>query len=86
MFYIDLSDKEIETNIRFNVIIETNDVLNASTTSVTLHCNYEPINNATKLATLFMNGGIGRLGTDIILTSVLVVENDVYLTARQDTP
>jgi len=85
VFNIDLSDNEIETNIRFNVIIETNDVLNASTTSVTLHCNYEPINNATKLATLFKNGGVGRLSANITINEDLTLNKDVYIVGNDKT-
>lgn len=84
-FDIDLTNKENESNIRFKVLIEANDVINASETQVSLPCKYEGINNLTKLTTLFRNGGVGRLTSNITLNNDLTVTKSVYIIGNDKT-
>ena len=85
VFDIDLTSKQTEGKVRFNVIVDTNDVLNATETEVTLQSNYETINNESKLITLFKNGGIGRLGANITLTNDLTITKDVLIIGNTKT-
>ena len=85
VFDIDLTDKQNEGKFRFNVLIEANDVINASETEVTLNSSFETINNETKLQTLFRNGGIGRLGANITLTNDLTISKDVLILGNSKT-
>ena len=71
--------KENEGNIRFKVIVEDNQVINASETFVSLNCTYEAINTVSKLTNLFNRGGVGRITSNLTLTSDLTVNNDVYM-------
>ena len=84
-FDIDLTNKQTEGKVRFNVIVDTNDVLNNTETEVTLQSNYETINNESKLITLFKNGGIGRLGSNITLTNDLTISKDVLIIGNTKT-
>ena len=79
VFELDLTSKQTEGKVRFNVIVDTNDVLNSTETSVTLLSQFENIDTLSKLDTLFSNGGIGRLGNDITLTQDLTLANDVLI-------
>ena len=84
-FEIDLTDKENESNIRLTVIVEANNVINATSTEVSLPCKYESINTASKLSTLFKNGGVGRLTSNITLTDDLTVTKPVYIIGNDKT-
>jgi hypothetical protein len=85
VFDIDLTSKQTESKVRFNVLIEANDVINATETEVTLNSSFETINNETKLQTLFRNGGIGRLGANITLTNDLTISKDVLIIGNTKT-
>ena len=85
VFDIDLTSKQNEGKVRFNVLIEANDVINATETEVTLNSSFETINNETKLRTLFRNGGIGRLGSNITLTNDLTISKDVLIIGNDKT-
>lgn len=85
VFDIDLTSKQNEGKVRFNVIVNANDVLNTSETTVTLNSSFETINNESKLITLFKNGGIGRLGANITLTNDLTITKDVLLLGNDKT-
>ena len=67
------------------MIVDTNDVLNATETEVTLNSSFETINNESKLITLFKNGGIGRLGSNITLTNDLTISKDVLIIGNTKT-
>ena len=85
VFDIDLTCKQNEGKVRFNVLIEANDVINATETEVTLNSSFETINNESKLRTLFRNGGIGRLGANITLTNDLTLNKDVLIIGNDKT-
>ena len=85
VFNLDLTNKQTEGKVRFNVIVDTNDVLNNTETEVTLNSSFETINNESKLTTLFRNGGIGRLGANITLTNDLTLTNDVLIIGNTKT-
>lgn len=85
VFDIDLTNKQTEGKVIFNVIVDTNDVLNNTETEVTLNSSFETINNETKLQTLFRNGGIGRLGSNITLTNDLTLNKDVLILGNAKT-
>ena len=85
VFDIDLTSKQTEGKVRFNVIVDTNDVLNNTETEVTLNSSFETINNETKLITLFKNGGIGRLGANITLTNDITLDKDVLIIGNGKT-
>lgn len=78
-FDLDLINKQNEGKIRFKVLVESNEVLNATETEVKLDCTFKTINTFSELQTLFRNGGIGRVGANITLNSDLTLTNDVYL-------
>jgi len=78
-FDLDLTDKTDEGKVRFKVIVETNDVLNASETDVVLNANFETIDTLAKLTELFRIGGTGRLGANLTLTDDLTVSKSVNL-------
>jgi len=78
-FDLDLTDKTDEGKVRFKVIVETNDVLNASETDVVLNANFETIDTLAKLTELFSIGGTGRLGANLTLTDDLTVSKSVNL-------
>ena len=84
-FDLDLTDKTTESNIKFKVIIEDNNVINHTETNVKLTANFDSINTITKLTQLFNNGGIGRLTNNLTLTNDLNVNNNVYLTTVDKT-
>lgn len=84
-FDLDLIDVTEEGKIRFNVIVDSNEVLNYSKTEVSLNTSFETINDETKLQTLFSNGGIGRLGSNITISTDLTVNKDVYLIGNNKT-
>ena len=85
VFDIDLTSKQTEGKVRFNVIVDTSDVLNNTETEVTLISSFETINNESKLITLFKNGGIGRLGANITLTNDLTISKDVLIIGNTKT-
>jgi len=78
-FDLDLTDIQSEGKIRFKVIVETNDVLNASETDVALDCKFETIDTLAKLQNLFKIGGNGRLSEAIQLTNDLTLSKSVNL-------
>jgi len=78
-FDLDLTNVQSEGNIRFKVIVETNDVLNRSETDVMLNANFETINTLAKLTNLFKIGGTGRLTSDLTLTNDLTLAKSVNL-------
>ena len=79
VFNLDLTSKQNEGKVKFTVFVEANEVLNSTETDVVLQSNFETINNESKLRTLFSNGGIGRLGSNITITNDLTVTKSVYL-------
>lgn len=78
-FDLDLTDKTTEGKIRFKVIVEANEVLNASETDVALDCKFETIDTLAKLTELFRIGGVGRLGANLTLTNDLTLTKSVNL-------
>ena len=78
-FDLDLTNVTEEKKIRFKVIVEANEVLNASETDVALDCKFETIDTLAKLTNLFRIGGTGRLSSDLRLTSDLTVSKSVNL-------
>ena len=84
-FQLDLSDRNDEEKIKFRVIVEANDVINTSETTVLLDSTYEEINTLSKLTKLSRNGGVGRLTGNIGLNADLVVGKDVYLITTDKT-
>jgi len=78
-FDLDLTNVTEEKKIRFKVIVETNDVLNASETDVALDCKFETIDTLAKLTNLFRIGGTGRLSSNLTLTNDLTVSKSVNL-------
>lgn len=85
IFDIDLTDKQTEGKIRLKVFVESNDVLNTTENDIVLNSSFETINNETKLKTLFKNGGVGRLSTNIPLTDNITVDNDVLIIGKDNT-
>lgn len=85
VFNLDLTQKQNEGNVRFKVIVEDNQVINKTETYVSLHCSYEAINTISKLTTLFTNGGIGRITSNLTLTDNLRVTKSVYLVSENKT-
>lgn len=85
VFNLDLINKQIEGKVKLKVFVDVNDVLNASETDIVLNCSFETINNESKLKTLFENGGFGRLGANITLTSDITVDNDVLIIGNAKT-
>ena len=78
-FDLDLTDKTDEGKVRFKVIVEANEVLNASETDVALDCKFETIDTLAKLTELFRIGGVGRLGANLTLTDDLTLTKSVNL-------
>ena len=78
-FDLDLTNKTNESKIRFNVNVEANDVLNQTSTEVTLNSSYETIDTLAKFTSFINTGGIGRLGADITLTDNITVDNNIYI-------
>ena len=85
VFNLDLTNKQTEGKVKFKVFVDTNEVLNSSETDVVLNSSFETINNFSKLQTLFNNGGIGRLGANITITTDLTVTESVYLIGNNRT-
>lgn len=85
VFNLDLTQKQNEGNVRFKVIVEDNQVINKTETIVSLHSSYEQINTLSKLTTLFSNGGIGRITSNLTLTDNLRVTKSVYLVSENKT-
>ena len=84
-FNLDLTDISEPSKVKFKVIIETNDVINHTETDVTLNCDYETITTLTGLTTLFSNGGIGKLGANLTLTSNQTLNKPVMLIGNNKT-
>ena len=78
-FDLDLTNIQSEGKIRFKVIVEANEVLNASETDVALDCKFETIDTLAKLENLFKIGGTGRLSSDLTLTNDLTLSKNVNL-------
>ena len=82
-FDLDLTNLQEEKRVRFKVIVETNDVLNASETDVALDCKFETIDTLAKLIELFRIGGTGRLSSDLTLTNDLTLSKSVNLIGNE---
>ena len=84
-FDLDLTEETTEHKIHLKVLIDSNEVLNSTSTDVTLQSSFETINTLDKLEHLFSVGGVGRLGSDLTLTDDLTVTKDVYLIGNEHT-
>lgn len=84
-FDLDLTEETTEHKIHLKVLIDSNEVLNSTSTDVTLQSSFETINTLQKLEHLFSVGGVGRLGSDLTITDDLTVNNDVYLIGNEHT-
>ena len=84
-FDLDLTEETTEHKIHLKVLIDGNEVLNSTSTDVTLSSSFETINTLDKLSHLFNVGGVGRLGSDLTLTDDLTVTKDVYLIGNEHT-
>ena len=84
-FDLDLTEETTEHKIHLKVLIDGNEVLNSTSTDVTLSSSFETINTLPKLSHLFSVGGVGRLGSDLTLTDDLTVTKDVYLIGNEHT-
>ena len=84
-FDLDLTEETTEHKIHLKVLIDSNEVLNSTSTDVTLSSSFETINTLDKLGHLFNVGGVGRLGSDLTLTDDLTVTKDVYLIGNEHT-
>ena len=84
-FDLDLTDEDKEHKIHLKVLIDGNEVLNSTSTDVTLSSSFETINTLDKLSHLFNVGGVGRLGSDLTLTDDLTVTKDVYIVGNEHT-
>lgn len=85
VFQLDLSDRTNEGYASFTVLVEANDVINSTETSIRLPVEYESISTLTELTNLFTNGGTGRLGSNITLTSDLTLTKDVLIVGNDKT-
>ena len=84
-FDLDLTEETTEHKIHLKVLIDSNEVLNSTSTDVTLSSSFETINTLDKLSHLFSVGGVGRLGSDLTLTDDLTVTKDVYIVGNEHT-
>ena len=84
-FDLDLTEETTEHKIHLKVLIDSNEVLNSTSTDVTLSSSFETINTLDKLSHLFNVGGVGRLGSDLTLTDDLTVTKDVYIVGNEHT-
>lgn len=84
-FDLDLTNEDKEHKIHLTVLIDSNEVLNNTSTQVTLQSSFETINTLPKLGHLFNVGGVGRLGSDLTLTDDLTVTKDVYIVGNEHT-
>ena len=84
-FDLDLTEETTEHKIHLKVLIDSNEVLNSTSTNVTLQSSFETINTLQKPEHLFSVGGVGRLGSDLTLTDDLTVTKDVYLIGNEHT-
>jgi hypothetical protein len=78
-FDIDLSNVYTIGTVDLEVSVETNAVLNSSTTKIRLNLEFETINNLAELTQLCHTGGVGVLGDGIVLSEDLVLLNNVFL-------
>ena len=87
VFNLDLSDVNTPKKIRFKVNVETNDVLNESSTLVVLDADYEVISSYDSLVTACGNGGASsiRLGAGITLTSSIIVTHSIKILGDNNT-
>lgn len=84
-FDLDLTNVQSTGKVRFTVLVEANEVLNATETEVVLNMDYQGINSISKLQTLFKNGGTGRLTGNLTFNNDLTVSNGVTLLGDANT-
>jgi hypothetical protein len=84
-FDLDLTNIQSEGKIRFKVIVEANEILNASENDVVLNANFETINTLAKLTKLFKIGGTGRISSNITLDTDLTLSESVMIISDSKT-
>jgi hypothetical protein len=84
-FDLDLTSRTKDGKIRFTVDVDENEVINTTSTVVTLNAEYETIDTYIAFKDFISIGGTGRLGTDITLLNPLTINNDVYIIGNDHT-
>ncbi len=82
---VDLTDK---TDIKpFNIIVSTNEDSDyySSQSQFRVQCDYSTITDLSGLTSLFSQGGVGRLGANITLSTDLVLNKDVSILGNEKT-
>lgn len=86
-FNLDLTDKTLNGNIRFKVIVESNEVINRSETNVILTSDYETVNSFADFVSACSTNGsdIIRVGADLIATSNISVKHSIKIIGNEHT-
>ena len=82
---IDLTEKHDTKPFKMTVKTVEDSTYYPNETTFKMECDYVTINDLTGLTSLFSNGGIGRLGANITLTSDLTVSKDVLILGNDKT-
>ena len=87
VFNLDLSDVNAPKHIRFKVNVETNDVLNESSTIVSLNADYETISSYSSLVNACNVGGANtiKLGSNITLTNSIPIKHSIIIKGNDKT-
>lgn len=86
-FNLDLTDKTETGKIRFKVNVESNEVLNNTSTDVVLNSQYETVSTFANLVTACNSNGaeIIRLGADLTATSDIPIQHSVKILGNDKT-
>ena len=87
VFELDLTEKTNPSKIRFNVLVDSNKVINQSETLVTLDCNYKVVSTFADLESACGHNGISliQLGADITFTDRISVEHSIKIVGDDNT-
>ena len=85
-FDVDLRGTDELKVLDLNILLkEGNSLMYPFSQSFKFNVEYNLINNESDLLALFVNGGVGRLGSDITLNSNITVSKDIYLIGNDCT-
>lgn len=86
IFYLDLSQDYNPGKLNLNILVETNDVINESTDSITLIKEVETVTSFDRLKEEILAGtGLIHIGSNITFTSDLIVNYDAKLLGNNHT-
>jgi len=84
-FNLDLTDKTETGKVRFTVNVESNEVLNSTSTNVALNSQYQTVNTFNALLTAVTNSDVIRLGANMTATSNININKSIKIIGNDKT-